>query len=573
MKMKLNNLRINLKSMSKFIALLSFLISYQISFSQNFQWAHKIGGHWGDEGTDIVSDADGNVYTTGNFQGTIDFDPGVGESILASAGNTDVYITKFDAYGNFLWARSMGGASIFGDRGISIAIDANKNVFVSGSFFGTTDFDPGTNIYNLTSSGNEDVFIAKLDASGNFVWAKSIGGTQTDAIATIVIDKAGNLYATGSFSDVVDFNPSTDTFFVTSNGFNSIFILKLSSAGNFIWVKSFGEDYSQSVGELAMDASSNIYLCGSYYGTVDFNPGAATNSLTAISDDFFILKLDASGNFIWVKGIEGDNYGSASALAVDAAGNIHMTGCFFGTFDFDPGAAKQQLTSNGLDVFILKLNSSGNYVWARKVGNNGVDIGNGIALDQAGNVYTTGYFNNRVDFDPGAGVTNISSAGATDIFILKLNSAGLFDWAVRMGGKGYDKGTSVSVDISGDVYSTGDFEGKADFDPGTGNDTLESDNIDAFISKLSVSKTGVNADMNSSTLYVFPNPANDFVVITNSSFTNLKYTIIDAYGKEVLYGNLETRETKIDIHELNKGIYFVRLGEYDSKVLKFVKVE
>jgi hypothetical protein len=172
---------------------------------------------------------------------------------------------------------------------------------------------------------------------------------------------------------------------------------------------------------------------------------------------------------------------------VDSSGNVYTTGYFKSTADFDPDAGTQDLTSAGSDdVFVSKLNSSGDYVWAKKFGGGGIDNGLSVAVDSSGNVYTTGLFSATADFDPGVGTQDLISVNSFDVFVSKLNSLGAFEWAKQFGGAGYDTGRSVTVDASGNVYATGNFDSTVDFDPGVGIQNLVSaGGYDVFVSQLS----------------------------------------------------------------------------------------
>jgi len=408
--------------------------------------------------------------------------------------------SSFSQVPDWQWAKAMGGTSY--DDGQSIALDpaGGMDVYTTGSFSGTVDFDPDSAVnFNLTSAGGTDIFISKLDSSGNFVWAKAMGGTYSEEVQAIAIDPAASrdVYTTGSFGGTADFDPdSSGTFNLTAIGFHDLFISKLDSAGNFVWAKVLG-GANQDVGlSIALDpaGSGDVYTTGSFQGTVDFDPGAGTFNLTATGfSDIFILKLDASGNFVWAKAMGGaTDYGRSIALDPTGSGDVYTTGYFSGTADFDPSAAVFNLTSSGFDIFISKLNSSGNFVWAKAMNGNGNGVSDAysIALDPTGtgDIYTTGVFEGTVDFDPDSAVNfNLTSAGGTDIFISKLDSSGNFVWAKALGGTSEDWGLSVALDPtgSGEVYTTGYFKGVADFDPGVGNFNLTSaGGTDIFISKL-----------------------------------------------------------------------------------------
>jgi hypothetical protein len=318
------------------------------------------------------------------------------------------------------WAKSFGGAANQ-DVGMSIAADASGNVYTTGYFSGTVDFDPGTGTSNLTSNGGIDAFVQKLDPSGNLLWAKSFGGTSNDYGYAVTVDASGNVYTIGEFLGTADFDPGTGTNNLSSNGGPDVFVQKLSPTGILLWVKSFGGTGSDDGNSITVDASGNIFTTGSFVGTVDFNPGAATSNLTSNgSNDIFVQKLNPSGNLIWAKSFGGTGIDGATAIRVDASGFTYTTGRFQGTVDFDPGTGTSNLTSNGSnDIFVQKLNPLGNLLWAKSFGGTGSDFGYS-AIDASGNVYTTGYFSGTVDFDPGTGTTNLTSNGSLDVFVQKL---------------------------------------------------------------------------------------------------------------------------------------------------------
>lgn len=180
-----------------------------------------MGGTLYDHGYGIALDGLGNVYTTGHFKDTCDFDPGVGTFDLISAGLDDIFISKLDILGNFVWAKQIGESST--DVGTSIVVDDSGNVYSAGYFYGVADFDPGSGTTNLTSAGAYDEFVLKLNTSGNFIWAKNMGGMATDIAKSIAVDVAGNVYTTGQFQGTADFDPNSG-------------ILNLTSAGGMIYL-------------------------------------------------------------------------------------------------------------------------------------------------------------------------------------------------------------------------------------------------------------------------------------------------------------------------------------------------
>jgi uncharacterized membrane protein YqhA len=553
----------------------ALFIGLMTSNAQGYQWAKSMGGTNDDAGISIAVDGSGNVYTIGFFTGTVDFDPGARTSNLTSAGNnSDIYISKLDAAGNFIWAKRLGGSSV--EFGFSIAVDSSGNVYTTGSFMGSVDFDPGTGSSNLTSAGLFDIFISKLDSAGNFGWAKSMGGTNDDNGVSISVDGSGNVYTTGYFHGNVDFDPGPGTSNLTSAGSNDIFISKLDASGNFIWAKSMGGTGQDGSSSITVGGSGNIYTTGSFSGTVDFDPGAGTNNLTSVgSSDIFISKLDPAGNFDWAKSMGGTGQDASSSITADGSGNLYTTGSFFGTVDFDPGTGTRNLTSAGVnDIFISKLDAAGNFIWAKSMGGSSTDRGASIALDGSGNVYTTGYFVGTADFDPGAGTSNLTSAGSSDIFISKLDASGNFGWAKSMGATGIDRSNSIIVNNSGNVYTIGLFMGTVDFDPGAGTSNLTSvGGSDIFISKLDASPVGILENSFGNTLMVYPNPTKGVMSIDlGTNYEEVTVIIRNTLGQTVLKKSF-ARSILLQLNISGKaGMYFIEVSSGDKRAtLKVVK--
>jgi len=440
------------------------------SQAPTLDWARGVGGTNLASGSSMAIDALGNVYTTGQFYGTTDFNPGTGTFNLTPTGGSDIFIFKLDAIGNFVWARQLGGTS--NDEASSITTDAAGNLLITGYFSGTADFDPGAGTFSLTSTGGLDIFISKLDPSGNFLWAKQLGGASNDRGSSIKVNTSGNIITTGYFSVSGDFDPGPGNFiFNAPGGAENGFVSNLDSFGNFVWAKQFigpfgGSSYPSSI---AIDASGSLLTTGRFVGTADFDPGTGTFNLSPVGNsDVFISKLDASGNFLWARRFGGPIEDSGSSIAIDASSNVFTTGNFMGTCDFDPGAGTFNLTSvSSTDNFISKLDASGNFVWVKQVGGTGIEVGSSITIDGLGNVLSTGYFTGTTDFDPDAGTFNLSSPN-NDIFISKLDASGSFMWAIQLGGTNDDKSQSIIIDALGNVLTTGSFRETVDFAPDAG---------------------------------------------------------------------------------------------------------
>lgn len=395
----------------------------------NFLWAKQIGGPLNEGSASIAVNTTGEIYIAGGFEGTVDFDPGPAIFNLTDFGSGDIFILKLDNNGGFLWAKQLGGTG--GDYVNAMAIDNAGNVFATGGIGTAADFDPGPGVYNLTPVSAGDMFISKLNTAGNFAWAVQLAGAGATDYGfgfAIAVDASGNVYSTGNFGGTFDFDPGPGNALITATG-SDIYISKLDNAGNFIWAKEFAGvtafDYGYSYS--ITTNGSNIYLTGYYNGSMDFDPGPGSQVLSSVggTDDIFISKLDAGGNYIWIKQLSGADYEYTYSITTDVSGNIYTTGYFSATVDFDPGPGTFNLSSNGgsPDIFISKLDASGNFVWAGKMGGSNFDKGAAITVDAADNVYTTGSFRAIVDFDLGAAVFNLISSGSDDAFVHKMSQA------------------------------------------------------------------------------------------------------------------------------------------------------
>ena len=426
----------------------------------------------------------------GIFNSTADFNPGSGVYNLTSAGAQDVYVVKLDDAGNFKWAARVGGS--MQDFAYSIAVSEEGFVYIAGNFRGTADFNPGLDVFNLTSAGGSDIFILKLDTSSNFIWAKAIGSAGDDNAEKFTLDHSGNLVICGAFSGTVDFDVSSSIHNLTSIGATDVYILKWNGDGNYVWAGRFGSTSGEIISAISVDSENDIYATGEFYGTVDFDPGTSTYNLntTGFNGNIFVLKWNSAGNFDWA-----DNMGNSSGgdqgtgIKVDPNGAVIVTGSYFGIVDFDPGTGIYNLTSTGNngDIFILKLNSAdGTFLFAKSLGGSTLDQPYALSLNDAGNIFISGLFSGTADFDPGLSVFNLISSGPSDAFIVELDNEGSFIWAYGFGGFQDDFSRGINIYNSNMVYVSGVFTFTADFDPGTSSYNISSfsNSGDAFLLKL-----------------------------------------------------------------------------------------
>lgn len=323
-------------------------------------WGANMGGSSWEAGHAIATDATGNVYTTGFFQETADFDPGTGTYDLISAGGKDIFVQKLDANGNFEWAKRMGapGSFIENDEGTGIVVDDNGYVITVGHFEGSADFNPddiGT--WTLTSNGQQDIFIQKLDANGNYFWSNSIGGDWDEYVKGVTVDSQNNIVLTGSFRDTVDFDVSAGVTELIADGFSDGYILKLNMLGNLIWVNHLtSTGMAEGIG-IDVDGHNNIYTTGRFRDTLDIDPGAATNNLiTGGIEGIFIQKLDENGGFVWGEQLVESDLANGMDITVQDNGFVYSCGFFNETVIFDFETGGDAITSQGFyDMYVHKI--------------------------------------------------------------------------------------------------------------------------------------------------------------------------------------------------------------------------
>jgi hypothetical protein len=501
------------------LILFVFCVFVYKSNAQVFQWAKQFATNYS-YGTDIAVDNSFNVITSGYFADSIDINPGPLVDMRYSQGSTIVnstsYLCKLDALGNYSW----GGIyqTPKENRIISIDADNQNNILVIGQFTDSIDLDFGVGqqwVYaNGTSLGTfRSVFVAKYDAAGSYIWGRQLSARNlqnshviwSDQIKT---DLANNIIITGSFKDTVDFDPGPAVFTMvgdtTTVGLaGDKFLLKLDSNGNFIWAKKWNGSLAFNDGgyfgshEIDIDAQGNILMPINFTGTIDIDPGSATNLITSGgATDFSIIKISPNGTLIWHKEFGNSSNNYCWGLAVDKTGNVICPLESYGqSIDLDPTATTQLFSWSNASFarLLVKLDAAGNYVWGlRNLENNiyGYSWREGIGTDTSGNIFITTKIwevnNNQWDLDPGVGSFIVSSRGLDDIAFQKFNAAGLFVMGGVLGGNINDYNYGLCTDRANGVYLSGYFYTNCDFDPSADsvivNSTLTG--YDGFVLKL-----------------------------------------------------------------------------------------
>jgi len=438
-----------------------------------------------EKGQSVAADPNGNVYVTGVFCGTADFNPGPEKDKHTSDDLFARFLSMFDSSGTFSWARTWGGEMPYLDDA-DVAAAGNGNVYLAGSFFGTVDLDPGPGVDEQTARPHR-AFLSRYDSEGNYIWTRSWGARDAEKLA---VDTGGNIYITGHFSSVIasgrsssigsiDFDPGPEKDYHSGSG---VFLSKFDSEGDFMWARTWDRGKGS---EVAVDEDGYVYLTGIFDGAVDFDPGPAAENHAGISSPF-LCKLDPEGNFLWVRSLRGIFMGLNTCVAVDRGSNVIVGGSFSNSLNYNLGSDSDTVVSNGKeDIFLGAFDSNGNSLWHCIWGGSGRDYCLGVAVDGSGNVYTTGYFSGKVDFDPGPSSDKHKSRGGPDVYLSKFEPSGNFLWARTWGASEWDKGNGIAFDGGANIYVTGEFCGPVDFDPGSGRDWHTSTGYnDTFLSKF-----------------------------------------------------------------------------------------
>ena len=372
-----------------------FIVHYDAS--GNHLWSTRYGDAGADFANGVALDNNGNIIVVGKFWGAIDF----GGGALTSVGGYDVFVAKLDPGGNHVWSTRHGGPA--SDDCVDVTSDPVDNVLVVGDFYSTIDFGGGT----LTTAGQRDIYVAKLNPLGAHIWSQRFGDDNSDYCTTVASDNSGNVIFARSYADSIDFSGVP---FVTT-GSNNVYVAKFDPLGSHVWSQSFGDNQFQGLRGASVDAVGNVIITGYFSGTMDFGGGPLLGSSAA---DIFLAKFDPLGTHQWSKQF-GDSfdYQWVDDVATDAAGDVFLTGDFYGTVDFGGGT----LTSvGGRDLYVAQFDAFGSHVWSARYGDTNADAPNAIAAGSSSCAAVAGEFTGSIDFGGGA----MTSGGDFDGFVVKF---------------------------------------------------------------------------------------------------------------------------------------------------------
>lgn len=367
------------------------------------------------------------------------------------------------------WAYRLGGSGY--EYITDMAADPFGNIYIAGTFSGTVNFRAGWGGTDLkTSAGWDDIFVTKLDQDGQYQWTRRIGGLDYEMGPRLACSPAGNLYIAGTFSQTVDFRADwggSDPR--TSAGGNDCFVTKINADGSYAWTRRIGGSGEDEIkGICTHNAGTRISLTGSFENTVNFGAdfGSTSSKTSAGFADVFVMQIEYTGDFFWVRRIGGVNADYPEDIVCDQSDQLHVLGNFYGTVDFKGDwGSPQNITSVGQsDIFITSINVDSTGPNTRRIGGTDYDSGRALAVDGFNHLYITGYFSGTVNFRAGWGGTDsFTSLGSRDIFVTKIFSSDTYSWTRQFGGDGGDEGHALALDAGNNLYLGGRFMSDASF--------------------------------------------------------------------------------------------------------------
>jgi len=548
------------------------LFAPSLIHAQPFEWVAPILGAAA-RGMAMVADEAGNVYVCGNVNGVSDFDPGPDTVLNMSAGiNGDHYIVKYGPSGNYIWHLAVGGSGTEIPK--ALILDHNGDLVMVGRFDSYFDWDPGVGENFFGSAGSTDGFIAKYDTSGNHIWAQRIGGTGHDEAYGVTVDDQNNLYVTGWMSGNVDFDNGPGTLALTHQGGTwDAYCTKYDAMGNAQWVRGIQGTGTQRGMSIAY-ASGNVYCYGVFSGQLVVDNAATVTSFGGGDD--YLCKLDTSGNLVWARHLGGPGNEQAEVIRSDG-GHLYISGTFEQTIDTDPSDGVLPLTStSGRSLYYTKLDTAGNALWSQQVrGNNHFDGVCDLAVDGEGNVFLTGAYFEAQDFDAGSGEFILAPIIANDLYLMKVDANGNFQWARSIATAGvFDTANGLATDAQGNVFVTGGFGDTAVFDIEIPEGTvIGTSGMTGFTVKYGVDISTEIPSISTSGLQVllFPNPSGQLVTLSMPESATLERLIItDAKGRVAMHWRGRVPQ-QFSVAHLAQGTYYAEVhADGLSAVVPFV---
>ncbi len=451
-----------------------------VLFSQNVHWGGVLNITFNDAIYDLQADNENSLIICGQYSGTVDFDPGPGVANMVAAGTSgeDIFLAKYDSAGNYMWSHGFG-TGFFNDECDRVAVDSSGNIFITGMWNGTIDFDPDSVlVYNLSSNNNSrSRFLAKYDPDGIFLAAKNVGNavgylpSSQDGQSGLGCDADGNVYMGGFYGTSMTLGPGVT---LSASGLSDNYFAKYSPQLDLIWAHRLGSNGTEYSQGLYVHPSGKLVVLGSFNNTIDFDPDTGVYLMSQVSStqEGYFACYDSSGAFVFARQLSAGTSATPIACLFDSNMNLIVSGSCAGTMDADPGPGSDSVGIGYNDqAFVAAYDSMGIHRWAFAFGDvNSYNAIRYIGVDTANNIYANGNCNPMMDIDPGPDSVTFGNIYAD--YISKFDTAGNFLSAFPL--------QEAKMRIkNNDIFLADYFYGYVDFDPGPATYYLQSDTANA----------------------------------------------------------------------------------------------
>ncbi len=558
----------NILSIAKIVLSIIFLIlvsSVSVN-AQDYKWTERIGSDGTDMGFATVTDDQGNVYLSGMFSETVDFNPGPGaiNSALRTAedGKSYGFVARYDENGNYNWVIVFKGTDENNVAIEELTLDNSGNIVAAGYFNGDAQIgEEGKKI----NTGKPTVLITKISPEGDVLWSNHIKSESGLAVFDIKVNHNDEIYLTGYFSDklIIDNPDGFDQTYVSNGSVyeGDGYYVVYNSTGEYSTSNIIGGIQEDWIHTIAFDSNNNSYMLGVFSDTLRLEINGFEQEFTAEgSRDIFIMKLNGSDQITDVFILTGEGSISPKKLTIDEKDNLYISGNFTGEIDFNPGPGTDNIVKNSFYGFVTKLNKDEKYLWTLTLDANFIKV-----LTDENNFYITGTFDGEVDFNPGLpkDVYN-SRSGSDDIFITKMNKKGIYENTIVYGGAYEDDISDIHINEN-NISAAGYFLKETDVIPGEETDIINSNGEeDIFFKKFTLSTTGIVDINDNSAKKIYPNPAqNEITLEFEGSMGKSEITVFDMNGTRVINQNIMTNEGAnvytLGTEALSSGQYVIRI--------------
>lgn len=381
-------------------------------------WAKGAGGKGGDKAHSIALDGLGNLFIGGEFEDTAYFDNITKITRVIETNN--MFVAKYDTSGTVQWVRNISIGTLLQTRGYAVTCDAQGNVYTCGGTKGDTYYE---NTFLFTSAGDYDATVVKFDAAGNLVWAKRMGGPESDKAYGIMSDNNGFIYVTGYFVGLAEFAPGLS---LTGRGGTDIFLAKFDTSGLLQWVEQAGDTGFERGWDITQNVNGEILLTGEFQGHSEFG---ANTIFSNGNYDMFLASYNSSGVNLWALSGGGPEDDIGRGVTHDDSGNVFVIGDYGGSATFPPAS----ISGNGFsEVFLVSYDATGSSMrWLRSIGGYENDRGRGVAADPNGNIYICGEYVDSVQF----AATTLHGDSLLDMFVAKVVSGNFCSTQVSLSGQ------------------------------------------------------------------------------------------------------------------------------------------